>query len=361
MRRESPIAVCAYGWGQELQLYANYLTVSGTTYPLSGLTHIHPIYRQVLGISSVRLELRFGKQKVTLRGIAALDEAEKVVDYLTSHYLGLAQPEHSHSDTVVGKKWSRTIVREVQETPISEILPAAEAQLPHTQDFDIQTFAQATTAKTETPNWQRFRQEQRERRQRRLHVERSLREHGFDVATLTRRLTENTLPEVCVPIHLLADEHAHYSTDATRCGEPSRSAIGYTYPAKEHGTLILTNKRLLYIGRKSQIVLDYGRLLHVSRLRGAIAFQAEHWYKREIFEVPRSLECTMFLDHILERFQQEQPRTQVAHNSVQFNQYVEEAPVAAILMVAAVAADIDTMPLAHRQWDMATVIDVMDG
>ena len=172
----------------------------------------------------------------------------------------------------------------------------------HTQDFYLQTFAQAATAKTETPNWQRFRQEQRERRQRRLHVERSLREHGFDVATLARRLKENTLPEVCVPIHLLSGEHAHYSSDATRCGEPSSSAIGYSYPAKEHGTLILTNKRLLYIGRKSQIVLDYGRLLHVSRLRGAIAFQAEHWYKREIFEVPRSLECTMFWNIFLSGF-----------------------------------------------------------
>ncbi|MEO8956295.1 MAG: hypothetical protein ABI465_17220 [Ktedonobacteraceae bacterium] len=353
MRREPPIAVCAYGWGREFQLYANYLTVSGTTYPLSDLTHIHPMYQQVMGISSVRLELRFGKQKVTLRGIAALEEAQKVVDYLTSHYLDFAQPDQSQSGSGVDKKWSRTIVREVQETPMPETLPGV--QLPHTQDFYIQTFTQAPTAKAETPNWQRFRQEQRERRQRRLHVERSLREHGFDVATLARRLKENTLPEVCVPIHLLSGEHAHYSSDATRCGEPSSSAIGYTYPAKEHGTLILTNKRLLYIGRKSQIVLDYGRLLHVSRLRGAIAFQAEHWYKREIFEVPRSLECTMFLEHILERFQQEQPRVSVAHNAVQFNQYVEEAPV------AAVAADIDTMPLAHRQWDMATVIDSMDG
>ena len=154
---------------------------------------------------------------------------------------------------------------------------------------------------------------------------------------------------MCVPIHLLAGEHAHYSTDATLCGEPSSSAIGYTYPAKEHGTLILTNKRLVYIGRKSQIVLDYGRLLHVSRLRGAIAFQAEHWYKREIFEVPRSLECTMLLDHILERFQQEQPRIPVAHNSVQFNQHVEEAPVAG----GSSSGDIDTMPTSSRQWDMA--------
>ena len=358
MRREPPIAVCAYGWGQEFQLYANYLAVSGTIYPLSDLTHLRPIYQQIMGISSVRLELRFGKQKITLRGIAALEEAQKAVDYLTKHYLGFAQPEQPQSRTGVSKKLNRTIVREMQETPMPETLPvvqAARAQLPQTQGFWIQTIAQAPTAKTETPNWQRFHQEQRERRHRRLHVERSLREHGFDVATLARRLKEKTLPEICVPIYLLPGEHAHYSTDATLCGEPSTSALRNTYPAKEHGTLILTNKRLVYLGRKSQIVLDYGRLSHVSRLRGAIAFQAEHWYKREILEVPRSLECTMFLDHILERFHQEQPRIPVANSYVQFNQHVEEAPV------AAVSVEIDTMPLSHRQWEMAEVIDGMDG
>ncbi len=357
MRREPPIAVCAYGWGQEFQLYANYLTVSGTTYPLSDLTHIHPIYQQVMGISSVRLELHFGEQKITLRGIAALEEAQKAVDYLSRHYLGFVQPEQPQSGTGVSNTSSRTIVRKVQEKPMPETLPVVQgagARLTHTQDFWIQTIAQAPTAKTETPNWQRFRQEQRERRQRRICVERSLREHGFDVTTLSRRLKEKTLPEVCVPIYLLTGEHAHYSTDATLCGEPSSDAVRYTYPAKEHGTLILTNKRLVYIGRNSQIVLDYGQLLHISRLRGAIAFQAEHWYKREIFEVPRSLECTMFLDHILERFQQEQPRVAVTNNYVQYNQHVEEASV------AAVAVEIDTMPLSHRQWEMAEVIDSMD-
>ena len=335
MQHEPPIAVCAYGWGQEFQLYTKYLAVSGTTYPLSALTHIHPIYQQILGISSVRLELRFGKKKVTLRGIAALAEAQKVVDYLTKHYLGFAQPEEAQNGAGASEKLNRTTVHAMQETPAPETLPVVQvtgAQLPRTQDSWIQTIAQAPMAKTETPTWQRFRQEQRERRYRRLHVERSLREHGFDVATLARRLKEKTLPEICVPLFLLPGEHAHYSTDATLCDEPSSSALRNTYPAKEHGTLILTNKRLVYLGRKSQIVLDYGRLSHVLRLRGAIAFQAEHWYKREILEVPRSLECTMFLDHILERFHQEQPHLPVANTYVQFNQHVEEAPVAAVVV-----------------------------
>src|SRR5205807_1768923 len=112
------------------------------------------------------------------------------------------------------------------------------------------------------PNWQRFRQEQRDHRQKRLRVERSLREHGFDVEKLARLLKEEVLPTVSVPVRLLPGESAHYSTEATLCGEPVGETIRYTYPAKDHGTLILTNKRMIYIGRKSQIVLDYTRLLH---------------------------------------------------------------------------------------------------
>ena len=394
MRREPPIAVCAYGWRQELRLYANALTIGGTDYALRDLTHIRPVYQHVMGIASVRLELCFGRRKLTLRGIADVEEARKVVAYLTSHYLGFAQPVQSAqlAQTYTGlsatKGWSRTRERALQETsapgtpqPAQEIalseqldtfdlspLPALSGSLsqsrqPDMKDFCLQTFAQAPTAKVAAPNWQRFRQEQRERRQRRLHVERSLREHGFDVEQLAQRLKEEALPEVRVPIRLLMGEAAHYSTDATLCDEPISGAMRYTYPAKEHGTLILTNKRLVYIGRKSQIVLDYGRLLHVSRLRGAIAFQAEHWYKREIFEVPRSLECIMFLEHILAQYQQTQrfqdmqeiqrvsAERPVASRYVQFHSHVEEAPV---------AVDINTMPLSQQPWGLAEVIDSMD-
>jgi hypothetical protein len=61
---------------------------------------------------------------------------------------------------------------------------------------------------------------------------------------------------------------------------------------------------MLYLGRRRQIILDYHSLLHVSRLRGAIAFQAEHWLQRAIFEVERPLECAMYLECILQHFQQ---------------------------------------------------------
>ena len=320
MRKEPPIAVCAFGWGQVFRLYHGYLDVNGTCYALSDLTHIHPVYQHALGIPSVRLELRFGKKRVTLRGIAAIEDARRVIEYMTSLYLGLhwsdANQDNEISTSVgwkkarVGEESDTETLSEIPSVPyITQDMGLEKCEVENvSQDRRLQEFTQAPTAKIEAaPNWQRFRQDQRERRQRRLYVERSLREHGFDVEQLERRLKEETLPEVSVPVHLLTGERAHYSTDATLCGEPVGEVIRYTYPAKDHGTLILTNRRLIYIGRKSQIVLDYARLLHVSRLRGAIAFQADHWYKREIFEVHRPLECTMYLDCILQQFQQVQP------------------------------------------------------
>ena len=99
MRNEPLIAECAFGWGQVFRLYQNYLDIRGTCYPLADLTHVHPVYQRVLGISSVRLELRFGKKKVILRGIAAMKDAQVVVEYLTSQYLGR---------TGADKAWSRT-------------------------------------------------------------------------------------------------------------------------------------------------------------------------------------------------------------------------------------------------------------
>ena len=358
MRKEPPIAVCMFGWGQEFRLYSDLLEVQGKHYALHDLTHIRPIYHHVMGVDSVRLELRFGKKQVTLRGIAAIDEAQKVIDYLTSQYLGLVEAStHATSTGMSRGGWTRERKTQFKTIP-KPVLPAVEQSNPGildeneenvsaefvptiiegfldstlgtetgalglpVQDKDtevpgdalddedwnreicLQEFTQAPTAKVETPtpNWQRFRQEQRERRQHRLYVERSLREHGFDVERVARKLKEEPLPVVNVPVRLQDGEYAHYSVDATLCGEPIGESIRYTYPAKDHGTLILTNRRMIYMGRRSQIVLDYARLLHISRLRGAVAFQAMHWYRREIFEVRRPLECVMYVEAILEHF-----------------------------------------------------------
>jgi hypothetical protein len=355
MRNELLIAECAFGWGQMFQLYQYYLDVDGTRYPLSELTHVSHTYHRVLGITSARIELRFGKKKVMLRGIAAIEDAQRAITYLTAHYLGLPQTnginwdsngdeENSFGEQGVSDCTHQFITpsNKAQEKPFpSAFPPETQVELEEyspitTEDMLLQEHTQAPTAKVETPGWRRWRVEQRERRQKRLHAERMLREHGFDVAELAQRLKEEPLPAVAVPVRLLTDEQAHYTTDATLCGEPVGGTIRYIYPAKDQGRLILTNRRLIYMGRKSQLVLDYARLLHISRLRGALAFQAEHWQKREIFEVRRPLECAMYLERILEQFHQEQQLQAITGD------YAWKNP----------GDEVNTMPLSQYSWEM---------
>ncbi len=398
MRKEPPIAECAFSWGKVFRLYDDYLDVNGTHYALSKLTCMQPIYQHALGVSSVRLVLLFGNKKVVLRGIVAIAEANKVIDYLTSHYLdSLRSPGAADEDTscslprehITAENEEITQKIKFESRSASEPQPASEAiaepeqwpqeserrderevhteatsvlkgdaqvevqeyDLHHAQNMYLQERAQATTAKVETPNWQRFRQDQRARRQQRLHVARSLRENGFDVEKLTYQLKEDALVEIIVPLRLLPGEQAYYSTDATLCGEPIGNALRYTYPARDHGTLILTSKRLIYIGRKSQIILDYARLAHISRLRGAIALQAEHWYRREIFEVRRSLECIMYLESILRRFQREQEFEAITNRYVYGREQGEKV---------AAGLEVKTAPLSTGTWNTAKVTDSMN-
>lgn len=338
MRNELLIAECAFGWGQMFQLYQYYLDVDGTRYPLSELTHISHTYHRVLGITSARIELRFGKKKVMLRGIAAIEDAQRAITYLTSHYLGFPQTNGTNWNSNGDEE--NSFLNKAQERPFP-LPPETQVELEEyspitTEDMLLQEHTQASTAKVEAPRWRRWREEQHERRQERLHAERMLREHGFDVAELAQRLKEEPLPAVAVPVRLLTDEQAHYTTDATLCGEPMGGTIRYIYPAKDQGRLILTNRRLIYMGRKSQLVLDYARLLHISRLRGALAFQAEHWQKREIFEVRRPLECAMYLERILEQFHQEQQLQAITGDYTWKN----------------TGDEVNTMPLSQHSWEM---------
>ncbi len=59
---------------------------------------------------------------------------------------------------------------------------------------------------------------------------------------------------------------------------------------------------MIYIGRKSQVVIDYAHLLQFSRLHGAIAIQTDYRSRREIFEIRKPEECAQYLETILARF-----------------------------------------------------------
>ena len=194
------MAVCAYGWGKEFRLYYEYLCIDSKHYRLCDLTEVHTTFRTVLGVPSASLELEFGREKLVLRGIAAIDKVRRIVEYLTS--------------------WCQ-------------------------------------------------------------------------------KVDASMMPVVTVPVCLVHGEQGHYSTNATLCGERMQETLHPAYPAQDHGLLILTNKRIVYLGRKSQIVLNFARLLHVSRLRGAVAFEADHWQKRVIFALSRPEECAAYVEAIL--------------------------------------------------------------
>lgn len=348
IRKETPLAECSYGWGQVFQLYHDRLVANGVSYPLSKLAHVRPVYQRHMGIDSVRLELRFGRKRLILRGIAALDDAKRAIDYLNSHYLGLPGNQPGENNP---PGWQRDDEQSISLLTTVEAAYGEDEQQESTPVTPPTTASsqpprKITTAKVAAASWERFRHDQRERRERRLHIERMLREHGFDVEQLAERLKEAALPEIAVPLRLLPGERAHYSADAALCDEPVSGPVCSAYPARDHGLLLLTNKRLLFLGRKSQIVLDYARLTDVVRLRGAIALEAKHWYKREIFEVQRPLECVMYLECLHERWQQNAAlRPQFRTISSDF--FDDQARSEHLPVV-----DVDTLPLLEHSWEM---------
>ncbi len=293
-----PMVVCTYGWGRLLRLYSDHVDIDGTFYSLDDITYVQPLYRRVLGISSVRLVVHFQErslqeQRVVLRGMPLLPETQVLVEYLSRWAFANAQRANVQQLQVRNGT--------LQETPLP-----AQNLLPVFAGPRITTFKNQSPLsnglRLEIPLWMLLRKDQRERRLKRLQVERSLREYGFDVAALTHRLLEEPLPQVPVPIRLLPGEYAHYCTEATLCEEPLAGTAHQKYLAKDQGSLLFTNKRVIYLGRKCQFVISYTHLFHVSKLSRALAFLAEHWSKREVFEVPRPLEGAMYLEAILKQY-----------------------------------------------------------
>jgi hypothetical protein len=311
-----PIIECVYGWGQVLRLYDDHLDIGGTSYALMDLIAAYPMYYCVMGISSARLDLCFKQKKVVLRGIATTETVQRVASYLNT-FCCLQTPVSEVP--VVGRarvdqpQWSMDVTTKdrCQTDEALQIRTMQQAsRVTDCIEYKRQTaeYHQGEQNKAPSlwlPHWQLPGQEQRQRRIKRVQAERVRREHGFDVEQLALRLQSATLPQVYVPTHLLADECAHYYTNATVCEEPLPGTKQPVYRVKDQGMLILTDRRMIYIGRRRQFVLDYRRLLHVSRLQGAIAIMSENWAQRELFEMRFPLECTMYLDAILLRYRKE--------------------------------------------------------
>jgi hypothetical protein len=158
------------------------------------------------------------------------------------------------------------------------------------------------------PAWPWLEEDQRRRahRLKSLQVEREQRLHGFDVEAFARRLSTEALQSVTVPLRLHPGEIAYYCVEASLCAEPL-SVVRHSkrrYHLKDHGNIILTNLRIIYLGRKRQIVVSYDQLLQVVQLPDAMAVFAQYWAKRQYFAMQRPLACVMYLNRILRDYQQ---------------------------------------------------------
>jgi hypothetical protein len=82
------------GWARCNRLYEDHLEIDGATYSLNELVQVRPVYHRIIGIPSARLELRFKKKNVRLRGIAAVEDARKIAAYLSNQLKAVPPTVH---------------------------------------------------------------------------------------------------------------------------------------------------------------------------------------------------------------------------------------------------------------------------
>ncbi len=319
-----PIATCTYGWCKRARFYQDVVVLHGRLYELAELEEVRARYHRFLGIASARLILRFRSKTQVLRGIPEVATARQMEAYLDTYVR-----ERQFQAQIVAE--NAPIVDAVPAVQHEEMLPLPEIAVPFWEYDPTQAKVEASalteeqealapdalteelplrvpeTPATEPSRWKRQRelQERRRQRLRRLREERVVREHGFDVQALALRLRTEQLPVVDVSTDLLPGEVAHYRTEAILCGEPLPGSSGRNrnrYRCKDQGLLVLTNQRVLYLGRQRQITLSHERLYEITRTRRTISFLANSWSRCQLFEVRRPLEVTMYLECILQRY-----------------------------------------------------------
>lgn len=101
---------------------------------------------------------------------------------------------------------------------------------------------------------------------------------------------------------LFPGEVVCYSTRATWCGAPLQDSRFYRYQVKDQGTLLFTDRRMIYLGRRGRLVIEYEHLVRITCLRGALTFLADDWTQRERFEVPHLADCAWHVEAILTDF-----------------------------------------------------------
>ncbi|GCE19562.1 hypothetical protein [Dictyobacter kobayashii] len=321
-----PIVECVYGWGQTLQLYPDHVDIEGTSYTLHDLINFKPVYRRILGVPSMRLELQFTSGRVVIRGIADISLALKVIAYL-------------HTWSAVHLRYSVEEIQSIPELPAPAMLvertprPLVLSEAGRERFWEYDSHDQPTIAvgpfdaivdgedETVSPAdstspelavtldavtswpWTDERHLQHKQRLQRLQREREARLYGFDIEDLAERLRAGPLPQISVPAVLLDGECAHYSIEARLCDEAPGEGKRAKLKVKDQGRLVLTNLRLIYLGRQRHITLSYEHMLQYSPVPGAVMISTAYWHRQQFFVMPRPLECAMYLEHIWKHFQ----------------------------------------------------------
>jgi hypothetical protein len=121
----------------------------------------------------------------------------------------------------------------------------------------------------------------------------------------------SVLPIIHVPVRLQPGECAHYSIGASLCSDRISGSDRAPYPPLDHGLMILTNRRIFYIGKKSQLILAYTHLWYVSLLHSAIALHIEQQFRRIIIEVEHPHEWASRIEQLSFIARRTQPRSEL--------------------------------------------------
>jgi hypothetical protein len=363
MSNEQALLNCTFGWGQTCRLYYDSIEIAGKSYDLKDLTSIHPSYRNLFGVPSARLELSFGLERLVLRGIADLSVARLMVSHLQPYCSTAPQTAHSrrrstrsrHLARAQARAWERTnklpiIPRSpavsalatcsaiasgedtskvsgfAEEQPTDQVLtldavpkaPVEDTSLTPGETLEafaqlannLSTYSDPLPARSwQPPHTPRFFPP--------LHSVHLIHPNQkFDSGSMpVPALKSSVLPIIHVPVRLQHGECAHYSIGATLCSDRVTNGERATYPLLDNGLMILTNRRVLYVGKRCKFTLAYTHLWYVSLLHSAIALHIEGQFRRIIIELEHPQEWASrieLLSFIARRERPEPPTLSVA-------------------------------------------------
>jgi hypothetical protein len=342
MSSKQALLDCTFGWGKTCHLYTDSIEVAGKSYNLEDLTAIRPTYRTVLGVPSARLELYFGLQRLVLRGIPDQETARLMVAHLQPYCAAEPHALRARSRTGKARRVAREQARRWERSTKLPAIPASPAESASADDasesltlstrsevmpsaLPCDDFAPASP-ESETSGAESSLADNAQQKSAvplpgkddgwrladscPLHTPRFQPPlHSIHLVPPSQKLQDihslpvpavksSVLPVIHVPVRLQPGECAHYSIGASLCSDRLSGSDRAPYPPLDHGLLILTNRRIFYIGKRSQLVLAYTHLWYVSLLHNAIALHIEQQFRRIIIELEHPQEWASRIEQL---------------------------------------------------------------